>query len=69
MEKQSSYYPNLIQDHIEYFNYFHKFKITVMIMETMIVYKSFNGKHDNSKTQALIPYVNVFFMLLDYKQP
>ena len=39
-----------------------------MIMETIIVYKSFNGKHDNSKTQALIPCVNVFFMLLDYKQ-
>ncbi|XP_050290143.1 uncharacterized protein LOC126728343 [Quercus robur] len=26
-------------------------------METIIVYKSFNGKHDNSKTQALILYI------------
>ena len=69
MEKQSSYYPNLIHDHIEYVNCFHKSKITVMIMETIIVYKSFNGKHDNFKTQVLIPHLNVFIMLLDYKQP
>ena len=69
MEKQSSYYPNLIHDHIEYVNCFHKSKITDMIMETIIVYKSFNGKHDNFKTQVLIPRVNVFIMLLDYKQP
>ena len=69
MEKQSSYYPNLIHDHKEYVNCFHKSKITVMIMKTIIVYKSFNGKQDNFKTQVLIPHVNVFIMLLDYKQP
>ena len=69
MKKQSSYYPNLIHDHIEYVNCFHKSKITVMIMKTIIVYKSFNGKQDNFKTQVLIPHVNVFIMLLDYKQP
>ena len=69
MKKQSSYYPNLIHDHIEYVNCFHKSKITVMIMKTIIVYKSFNGKQDNFKTQVMIPHVNVFIMLLDYKQP
>ena len=69
MKKQSSYYPNLIHDRIEYVNCFHKSKITVMIMKTIIVYKSFNGKQDNFKTQVLIPHVNVFIMLLDYKQP
>ena len=68
MEKQISFYPNLNHDHIEDINCFHKSKITVMIMKTIIVYKSFNGKYDNSKTQALIPHINVFFML-DYKQP
>ena len=44
MEKQSSYFPNLIHDHIEDVNCFDKSKITIMIMETIIVYKSFNGK-------------------------
>ena len=39
-----------------------------MIIETIIVYKFFNGKYDNSKTQALIPHINIFFML-DYRQP
>ena len=34
----------LEHDHIEVVNCFHKSKITIMIMETVIVYKSFNGK-------------------------
>ena len=69
MEKQILYYPNLNHDLIEDVNCFHKSKITIMIMKTIIVYKSLMEKYDNSKTQVLIPHVNVFFMLLNYKQP